>query len=192
VQIEFTGLLATLLQSSSAPLLHPKYDLNGLQEFLLCFPSDTSLHQDYPAALSTTLSHLELNCRELVSKFAWKLRDSLVGIWTTKNRGTKGVLVAILETLFPHVSISKFGLDPDESKLPTEGTYGDGFAKLWHTLDAEAESSGVSSCYRRIPYVHKFDIRVTFPSTQAAMRSPIGRSGPFGISILGRRWHVLC
>ena len=146
VQIEFTGLLATLLQSPSAPLLHPEYDhlpsavLNGLQEFLVCFPSDTSLHQDYLAALSATLSHLELNCRELVSKFAWKSWDSLVGIWTTKNRGMKEVLVAILKTLFPHVSIRKFGLESDELKLPTEGIYGDGLAKLWHTLDAEAES----------------------------------------------------
>ena len=146
VQIEFTGLLATLLQSPNAPLLHPEYDylpsaiLNGLQEFLVRYPADTSLHQDYLIALSATLSHLELNCRELVSKFAWKSWDSLVGIWTTKNRGMKEILVAILKTLFPHVSISKFGSDLDELKLPTEGIYGDGLGKLWHTLDAEAES----------------------------------------------------
>ena len=146
IQIEFTGLLATLLQSPSAPLLHPKHDylpsaiLNGLQEFLVCYPADTSLHQDYLAALSATLSHLELNCRELVSKFAWKSWDSLVGIWATKNRGMKEVLVAILKTLFPHVSISKFGSEPDELRLPADGIYGDGLGKLWHTLDTEAES----------------------------------------------------
>ena len=146
VQIEFTGLLATLLQSPSAPLLHPEHDylpsaiLNGLQEFLVRYPTDTSLHQDYLTALSATLSHLELNCRELVSKFAWKSWDSLVGIWTTKNRGMKEILVAILKTLFPHVSIGKFGLEPDDLKLPAEGIYGDGLGKLWHTLDAEAES----------------------------------------------------
>lgn len=145
-QIEFTGLLATLLQSSSAPLLHPEYDylpssiLNGLQEFLVRYPTDTSLHQDYLTALSATLSHLELNCRELVSKFAWKSWDSLVGIWTTKNRGMKEILVVVLKTLFPHVSVGKFGLEPDDLKLPAEGIYGDGLGKLWHTLDAEAES----------------------------------------------------
>lgn len=146
IQIEFTGLLATLLHSSSAPLLHPKHDhlpsavLNGLQEFLVCYPADTSLHQDYLAALSATLSHLELNCRELVSKFAWKSWDSLVGIWTTKNRSMKEVLVAILKTLFPHVSIGKFGSESDELRLPADSIYGDGLGKLWHTLDAEAES----------------------------------------------------
>ena len=146
VQIEFTGLLATLLQSSSAPLLHPEHDylpsaiLNGFQEFLVRYPADTSLHQDYLTALSATLSHLELNCRELVSKFAWKSWDSLVGIWTTKHRGMKEILVAILKTLFPHVSVGKFGLEPDDLKLPAEGIYGDGLGKLWHTLDAEAES----------------------------------------------------
>ena len=145
-QIEFTGLLATLLQSSSAPLLHPEHDylpsatLNGLQEFLVRFPADTSLHQDYLVALSATLSHLELNCRELVSKFAWKSWDSLVGIWATKNRGMKEILVAILKTLFPHVSIGKFGSESDELKLPAGGGYGDGLGRLWHTLDAEAES----------------------------------------------------
>ena len=146
VQIEFTGLLATLLQSSSAPLLHPEHDylpnsiLNGLQEFLVCYPADTSLHQDYLAALSVTLSHLELNRRELVSKFAWKSWNSLVGIWTTKNRNMKEILVVILKTLFPHVSIGKFGSESDELKLPTEGMYGDGLVKLWNTLDAEADS----------------------------------------------------
>ena len=146
VQIEFTGLLATLLQSPSAPLLHPEHDylpsaiLNGLQEFLVRYPADTSLHQDYLTALSATLSHLELNCRELVSKFAWKSWDSLVGIWTTKNRGMKEILVAILKTLFPHISVGKFGVDTDDLKLPADGIYGDGVGKLWHTLDAEAES----------------------------------------------------
>ena len=145
-QIEFTGLLATLLQSPSAPLLHPQHNylpsaiLNGLQEFLVRYPADTSLHQDYLAALSATLSHLELNCRELVSKFAWKSWDSLVGIWTTKNRGMKEVLVAILKTLFPHVSIDKFGSESDELRPPADGIYGDGLGRLWHTLDVEAES----------------------------------------------------
>ena len=146
VQIEFTGLLATLLQSPSAPLLHPDHDylpsaiLNGLQEFLVRYPADTSLHQDYLTALSATLSHFELNCREIVSKFAWKSWDGLVGIWTTKNRGMKEILVAILKTLFPHVSVGKFGLELDDLKLPADGIYGDGLGKLWHTLDAEAES----------------------------------------------------
>jgi serine-protein kinase ATM len=146
VQIEFTGLLAILLQSPSAPLLHPEHDylpsaiLNGLQEFLVRYPADTSLHQDYLTALSSTLSHLELNCRDLVSKFAWKSWDSLVGIWTTKHRGMKEILVAILKTLFPHVSVGKFGMEPDDLKIPADGIYGDGLGKLWHTLDAEAES----------------------------------------------------
>ena len=146
VQIEFTGLLATLLQSSSAPLLHSEYEylpsaiLNGLQEFLVCYPADTSLHHDYLTALSATLSHLELNFRELVSKFAWKSWDSLVGIWATKNRGMKEVLVAILKTLFPHVAIGKFGSESEELRLPTDGVYGDGLGRLWYTLDAEAES----------------------------------------------------
>ena len=145
-QIEFTGLLATLLQSSSAPLLHPDHDylpsaiLNGLQDFLVRYPADTSLHQDYLTALSATLSHLELNCRELVSKFAWKSWESLVGIWTTKNRGMKEVLIAVLKTLFPHVSIGKFGSESDGLKPFADGVYGDGLGKLWHTLDAEAES----------------------------------------------------
>ena len=145
-QIEFTGLLATLLQSPSAPLLHPEYDylpsavLNGLQEFLVRYPADTSLHQDYLTALSATLSHLELNCRELVSKFAWKSWDSLVGIWTTKNRGMKEILVAILKTLFPHVATGKFGSESDGVRLPADAVYGDGLGKLWHTLDTEAES----------------------------------------------------
>lgn len=146
IQIEFTGLLATLLQSPSAPLLHPEHDhlpstiLNGLQEFLVRYPTDTSLHQEYLTSLSATLSHLELNRRELVSKFAWKSWDSLVGIWTTKNRMMKEVLVAILKTLFPHVSIGKFGSESDELRSPADGIYGDGLWKLWHTLDAEAES----------------------------------------------------
>ena len=144
-QIESTGLLATL-QSPSAQLIHPEHGylpsaiLNGLQEFLVRYPADISLRQDYSTVLSATLSHLELNRRELVSKFAWKSWENLVGIWTTKNRGMKEVLVAILKTLSPHASIGEFESESDGLKLPTDDVYGDGLGKLWHTLDAEAES----------------------------------------------------
>jgi ataxia telangiectasia mutated family protein len=61
-QIEFTGLLATLFRSPSAPPLHPEHDYlpsaipNGLT-----VPGSLSrghsLHQDYLTALSATLSH---------------------------------------------------------------------------------------------------------------------------------------
>jgi ataxia telangiectasia mutated family protein len=145
-QIEFTSFLASLLQSGSAPFLSsehlylPGAILSRLRKFVHIHSSDTSLHQDYFIALSATLSRLALNKRELVRKFAWDTWESLVGMWKTRVRSVKEGLVTILRILFPFVSVSHSDLDSASSPRPASHMHGDGLGKLWHLLDAEAES----------------------------------------------------
>lgn len=151
-RIEFTSLLATLLQASSAPLLSPNHPylpaaiISRLQRFIQSHAEDSSLHQDFLIALSATLSHLSLNRRSLVSKFAWSVWESLVSLWTTKDRSLKEGLVAILRVLFPFVSVSQTGPSSGDHAILPQEIHGDGLGKLWHLLDGEAESRwGVDS-----------------------------------------------
>lgn len=142
-QMECMLLLASLLRPSSIPILSPDHQhlpsaiLSRLARFLDKYPSETSMHHDYLMALSATLSHLHLNKKYEVERFAKSRWDQLVGIWGTKNRRMKESLVVVLRILFPYVV-----LDPDdigESNTTAPGC-AHSISKLWNLLNGEAES----------------------------------------------------
>ena len=138
-QVEFTSLLAILLQSPSTPLLSPQAPylasavLRRLCRFLERYPTDTSLHHDYILSLSATLSHLSLNQKSEVERFARDAWDGLLDLWRTKNKVIKEGLVSILHVLFPY-------LTTDQEGSSTEHHWSDGVQRLWYLLDGEAES----------------------------------------------------
>ncbi|KDQ61410.1 hypothetical protein JAAARDRAFT_509432 [Jaapia argillacea MUCL 33604] len=140
-QVEFTSLLAILLQSPSAPLLSPEYRylpsavLTRLQRFLHLYPGDSSLQHDYLRALHATLSHLALNQKDAVQRFARGSWDGLVEMWKMKNKLLKENLLSVLCVLFPFVTASDLS-DPERST----SEWADGVGKLWQLLDGEAES----------------------------------------------------
>jgi serine-protein kinase ATM len=140
-QIEFGSLLA-LLTSSSPPFLAVEYPdlgsamLNRLLRFLRLYPADTSLHPDFIVILSATLSHLALNKRDAVTRFAQGSWDALLGMWGTKNKKMKENLIIVLRTLFPFYTTRY----PEAGPPSLDFSYVDGVSRLWHLLGGEAES----------------------------------------------------
>ncbi|KAJ6591557.1 hypothetical protein DFH09DRAFT_1137348 [Mycena vulgaris] len=138
-QNELIPILSLLLRSSSAPLLLPSVAylpssiLLRLQRFLEVYPADASLYHDYLLTVIPTLSHLSLNRKDQVVRFAQTSWDSLVGLWGTKNKGMKECLVAVLRVLFPFLTA-----DHDNSRVSYD--WSTGVAHLWRLLDGEAES----------------------------------------------------
>jgi ataxia telangiectasia mutated family protein len=141
-QIEFASLLALLLTSSSAPFLASEYPglgsamLNRLLRFLHLYPSDTSLHPDFLVILSATLSHLALNKRDAVTRFAQGSWEALLGMWRTKSKTMKENLVIVLRTLFPFYTTRY----PETGPSPLDLSFVEGVSRLWYLLDGEAES----------------------------------------------------
>jgi ataxia telangiectasia mutated family protein len=141
-QIEFGSLLALLITSSPPPFHAIEYPdlgsamLNRLLRFLRLYPSDTSLHPDFIVVLSATLSHLALNKRDAVTRFAKGSWDALLGMWGTKNRKVKENLIIVLRTLFPFYTTRY----PEDGLSSLDFSYVDGVSRLWHLLDGEAES----------------------------------------------------
>ncbi|KAJ6493513.1 hypothetical protein C8R47DRAFT_1118464 [Mycena vitilis] len=150
-QNELVPILSLLLRSSSAPLLlkappdedqgrrsQPVLDLPSsillrLQKFLEIYPADASLYHDYLSTVLFTLSHLSLNRKDLVARFAQASWDSLVGLWGTKNKGMKECLVAVLHILFPFLTAH------DNTRVASYD-WSRGIGHLWQLLDGEAES----------------------------------------------------
>ena len=141
-QIEFGSLLALLLTSSPPPFHDTEYPdlgsamLNRLLRFLRLYPADTSLHPDFIVILSATLSHLALNKRDVVTRFAQGSWDALLGMWGTKNKKMKENLIIVLRTLFPFYTTRY----PEAGPSSLDFSYVDGVSRLWHLLDGEAES----------------------------------------------------
>jgi ataxia telangiectasia mutated family protein len=141
-QIEFGSLLALLFTSSSPPFYaieHPDLGsaiLNRLLRFLRLYPTDTSLHPDFIVTLSATLSHLALNKRDAVTRFAQGSWDALLGMWGTKNKKMKENLIIVLRTLFPFYTTRY----PEAGPSSLDFSYVDGVSRLWHLLDGEAEN----------------------------------------------------
>jgi ataxia telangiectasia mutated family protein len=141
-QIEFGSLLALLLTSSSPPFHAIEYPdlgsaiLNRLLQFLRLYPADTSLHPDFIVVLSATLSHLALNKRHAVTRFAQGSWDALLGMWGTKNKKMKENLIIVLRTLFPFYTTRC----PEAGPSSLDFSYVDGVSRLWHLLDGEAEN----------------------------------------------------
>ena len=141
-QIEFASLLSLLLTSSSAPFLATEYPrlgsamLNRLLRFLRLYRSDTSLHPNFIVILSATLSHLALNERDAVTRFAQRAWDALLGMWGTKNKTMKENLIIVLRTLFPFYTTR----NPEAGPSSLDFSYVDGVSRLWNLLDGEAES----------------------------------------------------
>lgn len=135
------SILSLLLRSSSIPLLSPKYEkvlpalFDRLARFIRTNPGDSSLHHDYLVAVSAALSHVSLNARKVVSKFAHEAWDGLIGMWGTKNQKMKQDLVVVIRSLLPFLTAQP----TTEGEMP-EFAYGDGVAKLWHLLNAEVEN----------------------------------------------------
>lgn len=138
-QNELVPILSLLLQSSSAPLLLqdvpylPSSILLRLQRFLEIYPADASLYHDYLKTVLSTLSHVSLNRRDSVVRFAQTSWDSLVGLWGTKNKGMKECLVAVLHVLFPF-------LTAHNKSMGASYDWSHGIGHLWRLLDGEAES----------------------------------------------------
>ncbi|TDL15654.1 hypothetical protein BD410DRAFT_902474 [Rickenella mellea] len=134
-QIECAGVIATLLRSSSAPLLsaelpHLSHNiLRCLHRFFVTYPSDTSAHFDMVVAVNATLDHLALNARNEVTAFGVKIWDELLALWGTKHRQMKEGLLVALITLFPYVTQTESSLD----RL-------DGVNKLFRLLNSEQDS----------------------------------------------------
>ncbi|KAJ7658097.1 hypothetical protein B0H17DRAFT_1213256 [Mycena rosella] len=138
-QNELVPILFLLLRSSSAPLLLqdvaylPSSILLRLQRFLEIYPADASLYYDYLLTLISTLSHLSLNRKDSVVRFAQGSWDLLVSLWGTKNKAMKECLVAVLRVLFPF-------LTAHGKSRATSYDWSMGIAQLWRLLDGEAES----------------------------------------------------
>jgi serine-protein kinase ATM len=144
-QIEYVSLLAILLRFPSAPLLSTASPylassiLRRLHRFIEIYPTDTSMHHDYILSVSATLSHLSLNKKQDVTKFARDAWDGLVALWGTKNKKMKEGLVGILRVLFPFYTATDNGYSSGSDASP-KFDCSDGISKLWHLLDGEAES----------------------------------------------------
>ncbi|KAF7356584.1 Serine/threonine-protein kinase Tel1 [Mycena venus] len=138
-QNELVPMLSLLLRSSSAPLLLqdvpylPSSILLRLQRFLEIYPADASLYHDYLSIVLFTLSHLSLNRKDSVIRFAQTSWDSLVSLWGTKNKGMKECLVAVLHILFPFLTAH------DKARAASYD-WSQGISHLWRLLDGEAES----------------------------------------------------
>ncbi|KAJ7247652.1 hypothetical protein B0H12DRAFT_1124902 [Mycena haematopus] len=137
-QTELVPIISLLLKSSSAPLLLqdvpylPSSILLRLQRFLEIYPADASLYHDYLTAVLFTLSHVSLNRKDSVVRFAQTSWESLVNLWGTKNKGMKESLVAVLHMLFPFVMA--------QSKAASSYDWSSALTVLWRLLDGEAES----------------------------------------------------
>ncbi|KAF8216514.1 hypothetical protein K438DRAFT_1953444 [Mycena galopus ATCC 62051] len=138
-QNELVPIISLLLRSSSAPLLLqdvpylPSSILLRLQKFLEIYPADASLYHDYLTTLLFTLSHVSLNRKESVVRFAQNTWEALIGLWGTKNKGMKECLVAVLYILFPF-------LTADDKASPASYDWSYALTLLWRLLDGEAES----------------------------------------------------
>ena len=140
-QIECASLIAILLRFPSAPLLSSTTPylassiLHRLHRFIDIYPADTSMHHDYILSVSATLSHLSLNKKQDVTKFARGAWDGLLGLWNTKNKRMKEGLVGVLRVLFPFYTTTE-----DWNDSLSKFDCSNGISKLWHLLDGEAES----------------------------------------------------
>jgi ataxia telangiectasia mutated family protein len=146
-QIECTSLLAILLRFPSAPLLSPTTPylassiLRRLYRFIEIYPTDTSMHHDYILSVSATLSHLSLNKKQDITKFARGAWDGLVGLWGTKNKRMKEGLVGVLRALFPfYTATDNEHSSGGSNGLSSKFDCSDGISRLWILLDGEAES----------------------------------------------------
>ncbi|KAJ7224312.1 hypothetical protein GGX14DRAFT_425135 [Mycena pura] len=139
-QNELVPVLCLLLGSPSAPLLLqgvsylPSSILRRLQTFFDIYSADASLYHDYLLTVLSTLSHLSLNRKDCVVRFARESWDSLVSLWGTKNKGMKECLVSVLRILFPFLTADH------NDTLPNVYDWSQGIAHLWRLLDGEAES----------------------------------------------------
>ncbi|KAJ7612476.1 hypothetical protein DFH06DRAFT_1274623 [Mycena polygramma] len=114
-------------EQNELPILDlPASILLRLQRFLEIYPADASLYHDYLSTVLFTLSHLSLNRKDLVARFAQASWDSL-------NKGMKECLVAVLHILFPFLTVH------DNTRVASYD-WSRGIGHLWQLLDGEAES----------------------------------------------------
>ncbi|KAF7308746.1 Serine/threonine-protein kinase Tel1 [Mycena kentingensis (nom. inval.)] len=135
-QTELVSCLRILLASPSAPLLVPQFGylptsiLSRLCRFIDTYSSDASLFQDFLHMVLHTLSHLALNHKDLVMRFARDSWSSLVDLWGTKNKGLKECLAAVLYVLLPFLKTSRAGRSQTPARI----------ASLLKVLEGEADS----------------------------------------------------
>jgi ataxia telangiectasia mutated family protein len=151
-QVEFTSVLRLLLSAPNAPLLPAEsvQEVEGeretdrdvgwavlqrLQRFLEMYSADSSLLRDYIAILSSVLEHLLYNKVVAVQAFARATWDSLISLWSTKDKTMKEGLLIVFKQLFPFVTCPPIS----EQKLPSLDL-AEGIGRLWHLLDSEAEN----------------------------------------------------
>ncbi|RPD76341.1 hypothetical protein L226DRAFT_505666 [Lentinus tigrinus ALCF2SS1-7] len=153
-QIEFMSVVSILLCSPVAPLLagpddgteraqqnpnrFPRILLSYFTRFLRIYTGDTSMHHDFLIALSSALSHLTLNCRQLVNWFANDNWEALVSMWGMKNQSLKGHLAVILRQLFPYLLVDALDSEAVEPNVDPAAA----LSALWNALEASAYSRG--------------------------------------------------
>jgi len=135
-QVEFASLLPLLMASDKSPLLSRSYPslakgvMKRLQRFLERYPAESTLLHDYLTLLSTTLGHLALNRKDLVQHFAKETWESLVALWSTKDKRIKEDLIVILKLLY-HYLVSDLSDSAQDCV--------DGLTQLWSVFDTESE-----------------------------------------------------
>lgn len=163
-QLECAAILALLLRSPCAPILAEwSYEeddgdsgktfssslLHRFVRFLDMYPTDSSMHDDFLSALSSSLVHLSVNRKDEVEVFARRSWNSLVNLWGTKNKRMKENLTIILRILFPFLIAS--GNDnagsPIKAKSEKRKAFSiegfdwiQGIAKLYNMLHGEADN----------------------------------------------------
>lgn len=185
-QIEFMSVVSILLRSPVAPLLagqdegadrhqqdpdrFPRILLSYFTRFLRIYTGDTSLHHDFLLALSSVLSHVTLNCRQLVSWFASDNWEALVSMWGMKNQSLRGHLLVILRQLFPYLLVEPLGRQPNVDPAGA-------LSALWKALEASAQ--GRSSIHNLL--LESLLLRLSDPEVQ-------GRA-PFTNQTFASGWH---
>lgn len=136
-QVEFQSVLVMLMQSSASPLLSedcPNLSSSILlrfQRFLETYPPESSLYNDFLPSLLSTLSHLSLNRRYDMVKFARHSWNDLVGLLGKKTALLNEGVVAILHLLLPYVIAHS---DSPQIDLSMNNDWFAGVSKLWKSL----------------------------------------------------------
>ncbi|KAI0792158.1 hypothetical protein C8Q75DRAFT_805193 [Abortiporus biennis] len=140
-QIEFMSLLSILLKHPYPPIIETESFLSSallsrFLRFLSIYPGDSSLHYDYLQALSSMLSHVALNHRQLVCNFARRAWSGLISMWGPKTQRLKEDLTIVLRILFPYLTLDLDGTPPTIRQAGDEGV-----DRLWKLLST-AERRG--------------------------------------------------
>lgn len=134
-QIEFVGIIATILKSTHIQLSSPEHPilgravLNRLTRFFKLYPVETSAHIDAIVAVNAALDCLALNNKYAVMEFGVEMWDRLLALWSSKSKQMKDYVLISLKILFPYVTHADAQFDR-----------ADGIGRLLRLLQTDHES----------------------------------------------------